>query len=117
MIDDAPWEWSAACADTGSALFDPITKSEWRRAGNVAARVPRVTRALAVCAGCPVVAQCRARGASYTDIALEGTYGGQYVGGGEARKRMRIARVTRGKSYLHDRRPMRPRGANRDEAA
>jgi len=112
-----PWTMSAACAETDPALFEPTTKRERQIAGNVVWRIPRVVMALTICAGCDVVAECREQGSSYTDIAMEGTYGAEYVGSHTARDRLRAARRDTGKTYLHSRRPFRQRGDNRTEVA
>ena len=48
------WQWRAACADSGDVPFFAPDREQAK------ARVSRIARAKAVCARCPVMAQCRA---------------------------------------------------------
>ncbi len=48
------WRWRAACADSGDVPFFAPDREQAK------ARVSRIARAKAICARCPVMAQCRA---------------------------------------------------------
>ena len=74
-VPDMSWHWRAACnADNRprDVRIEWFSQLEYRPRGRPEAE-PTVRRALAVCAHCPVMMQCRQQPGA-------GVYGGQYRG-------------------------------------
>lgn len=67
--DQSRWWESAACAGAPFELFDSIGHS-----GMTKAERGRVDQARAICAGCPVVAECRTDADLLPDPSVRGGY-------------------------------------------
>jgi hypothetical protein len=65
---------NAACSPATAHLFDPAENSNGL--GLARAATPRVREAAAICADCPVAAECRDYGTRY---GCSGVYGGVYL--------------------------------------
>ena len=76
LVERPGWHRDAACRGMGPALFFPVGKGPHV--------LPAVAAAQAICAGCQVVAECRASGAT----EAHGVWAGE---SGNARRRRRAA--------------------------
>jgi WhiB family transcriptional regulator, redox-sensing transcriptional regulator len=67
LFSTARWRLDAACRDHDPALFDPVEAGETR-----AHITNRLAIALAVCADCPVRAECRTEADDLGDLGVRG---------------------------------------------
>lgn len=80
------WRVRAACVGTDPNLFEVISTGEGGPGGPES--VPRVRKALAICAACPVIRECDLDARSSWDRPITGVRGGHYVNQTEARTRL-----------------------------
>lgn len=74
------WPSHAACRDADPELFGQADVVELRGIGKGSAEtLPRIQDALSYCDRCPVKRDCGDYAANFTDYAMVGVWGGEYI--------------------------------------